>query len=80
LGIDMAACNAYAGGEAAVAALSGRTTVIAAQQDKMTPAKNGKAIADAVEGGRYILLPAIGHMMLGEAPNDSLRALKAAVG
>ena len=80
LGIDMAACNAYAGGEAAVAALSGRTTVIAAQRDKMTPAKNGKAIADAVEGGRYILLPEIGHMMLGEAPNDSLCALKAAVG
>ncbi len=80
LGTDMAACNAYAGGEAALAALSVRTTVIAAQRDKMTPAKNGKAISEAAEGGRYILLPEIGHFMLGEAPNDSLSALKTAVG
>ena len=80
LGIDMAACNAYEGGEAALAGLKSRTTVIAAQRDKMTPAKNGKAIAEAAEGGRYILLPEIGHFMLGEAPNDSLSALKTAVG
>ena len=80
LGIDMAACNAYEGGAAAVSNLSGRVTVIAAQRDKMTPPKNGKAIADAVEGGGYIFLSEIGHFMLGEAPNDSLSALKAAVG
>lgn len=80
LGIDMAACNAYEGGGQALSTLTSRTTVIGAQRDKMTPPKNGKAIADGVSDGRFILLPEIGHFMLGEAPNDSLRALKSAVG
>ncbi|MGB1156814.1 MAG: alpha/beta fold hydrolase [Alphaproteobacteria bacterium] len=79
LGLDMAACNAYEGGEAAVGALTCRTSIISAQRDKMTPPRNGKAIADAVQGAAYILLPEIGHFMLGEAPNASLGALKQAV-
>lgn len=80
LGIDMAACNAYEGGEAALSKIGCKTTVIAAQNDKMTPAKNGKAIAAALEGASYVLLEETGHFMLGEKPNECLAALKAAVG
>ena len=65
--------------EEAVGALTCRTSIISAQRDKMTPPRNGKAIADAVQGAAYILLPEIGHFMLGEAPNASLGALKQAV-
>ena len=54
--------------------------MIAAQNDKMTPAKNGKAIAAALEGASYVLLEETGHFMLGEKPNECLAALKAAVG
>ena len=80
LGIDMAACNAYEGGEAALGKINCKTTVISAQNDKMTPAKNGKAIAAAIEGASFMLLEDTGHMMLGEKPNECLAALKRAVG
>ena len=76
----MAACNAYEGGEAALSKITCKTTVISAQNDKMTPAKNGKAIAAAIEGASFMLLEDTGHMMLGEKPNECLAALKRAVG
>ena len=45
----------------------------------MTAPKNGLAVAEGIEGARVITLQDIGHFAHGEAPNDSLGAIKAAV-
>uniref|UniRef100_UPI0035183D03 alpha/beta fold hydrolase n=1 Tax=Salipiger bermudensis TaxID=344736 RepID=UPI0035183D03 len=79
LGIDLAASNAYAGGGEALSRITAKTTVIVSQRDRMTAPKNGLAVAEGIEGARVITLQDIGHFAHGEAPNDSLGAIKAAV-
>jgi pimeloyl-ACP methyl ester carboxylesterase len=42
----------------------------------MTPPRAGRALADAVRGARYELLPATGHLIPAEAPRALLRLLR----
>jgi pimeloyl-ACP methyl ester carboxylesterase len=53
------------------------TIVVSGAQDRMTPPKAGKQLADAIPGARYELLPNVGHMLPAEAPRVLLRTLQA---
>jgi len=72
---DFAVCDAW-DGAAAAAEVQCPTLVVAGAADRMTPPRAGKAIADAVTGARYELLPATGHMIPSEAPRQLLRLLQ----
>jgi pimeloyl-ACP methyl ester carboxylesterase len=68
LAADLRACAGYAGAPAAAARLRCKTVVIAGEKDRMTPARNGRALAEAAPSARFVELPGIGHMLPVEAP------------
>ena len=73
---DLLACNNYKGGEAAALSLAGKPcTVIAGRQDKMTPMKAGKHLAQLLDA-QCMLLDNCGHMMMSEQPEATLQAVK----
>jgi len=75
LGIDMAACNAYATSLDAAAAVSCPVTYILGAMDKMTPPKRAADLIAATEGATVVTLPGVGHMMMSEAPDATRRAM-----
>lgn len=77
LGIDLAACNAYAQGAEAAGRVACPALFLLGALDRMTPAKAGKALAALVEGARATVLPGIGHMVMVEAPDATTDALVA---
>jgi pimeloyl-ACP methyl ester carboxylesterase len=76
LAADLAACNAYADGEARAAEVRCPTLVLCGVQDRMTPAKQGQRLAGMIAGARVVTVPA-GHMMMLERPKPVLEALTA---
>jgi len=72
---DFAVCGAWQGrlhaGKVGCPAL-----VVSGAQDRMTPAKSGRQLADAIPGARYEVLPGVGHMVPAEAPRALLRLLE----
>jgi pimeloyl-ACP methyl ester carboxylesterase len=72
---DLAACNAYQDGLEAAAKLRCPTLLVAGAADRMTPARQGAKLAEAIEGARIVTLPACGHMMMVEQPDATLDAL-----
>jgi pimeloyl-ACP methyl ester carboxylesterase len=77
LATDLAACNAYADGEAQAAMVRCPTLVLCGGQDRMTPAKQGQRLAGMIVGARAVMIPAAGHMMMLERPKPVLAALMA---
>lgn len=75
LGIDMAACNAYASSLDAAAAVSCPVTYILGAMDKMTPPKRAADLIAATAGATVVTLPGVGHMMMSEAPDATRRAM-----
>jgi len=76
LGTDMTAANAYQDGMAAAAKVSCPALLIAGAVDRMTPAKAGRKLADAIAGAEMVVLAATGHMMMVENPDAALDAMK----
>lgn len=75
LGVDLAACNAYGGAADAAAALSCPALFLLGDQDRMTPAKAGRALAARVAKAEIVTVPATGHMVMVEAPDAVLGPL-----
>lgn len=73
---DLAACNAYDNALAAAAKVTVPATVIIGERDMMTPARAGRALADALKGARAVVLKGAGHMMMSERPDDVLAAMR----
>lgn len=73
---DLAASNAYDAKQAA-AKVKAPTTIVLAERDLMTPAKNGKALAALIPNAKTVVLPGAGHMLLAERPDDVLKAIAA---
>lgn len=69
LGTDLAACHAYADGAAAAARVACPARLLLGELDRMTPARAGCALADAIPGARADVLPGVGHMAMSEAPD-----------
>lgn len=65
---DLAACNAYENGPAAIARLSCPVTLIAGKSDRMTSVKASRRLAEQMSQARLVELPAVGHAMMAEAP------------
>jgi pimeloyl-ACP methyl ester carboxylesterase len=74
---DLAACNAYQGGLDAAGRIRCRALVIAGELDRMTPARQGARLADAIAGAMFVSVPACGHMMMVERPDATRDALDA---
>jgi len=73
---DLIACNAYADGPATAARVACPALVVCGADDRMTPAKAGQALASAIPGADCVVLPNAGHMMMVEAADATLDALK----
>lgn len=52
------------------------TLFILGERDMMTPTKNGKTLAAAVNGSRTVILKGAGHTMMVERPDEVLKALQ----
>jgi pimeloyl-ACP methyl ester carboxylesterase len=75
LAADLRACAEYKTASAASAEVRCPVVVVAGEKDKMTPAKRGRALADAFAGAEFLEVPAIGHMLPQEAPQAVCGAL-----
>jgi len=73
---DLSACNAYQNALAAAASVTVPATLILGERDMMTPARAGRALAAALPNARTVVLPGAGHMMMVEAPDELLAALR----
>jgi pimeloyl-ACP methyl ester carboxylesterase len=76
---DFAACNAYAGGEAAAKQVTCPVLVMNGEQDAMTQLKAAKAVAAMLPGNKLIALPNCGHALAAEQPDAVLKHLAAHV-
>lgn len=73
---DLAACNSYEGGEAAAIQVAVPCLVLAGSKDRMTPPAAARALADGIDGARFEVIDGAGHMMMLEAPNETLAAMR----
>jgi len=73
---DLSACNDYKDALAAAAKVSAPALFILGERDMMTPTKNGKTLAAAVNGARIVILKGAGHTMMVECPDEVLKALQ----
>jgi pimeloyl-ACP methyl ester carboxylesterase len=71
---DFSACNAYANGGAAAAAVNCPTLFIQGVLDVMTPPRSAQALTAAARHGRIVTVDA-GHAMMAEQPDAVLDAL-----
>jgi pimeloyl-ACP methyl ester carboxylesterase len=72
---DLAACSAYAGGLDDAARVTCPALLLAATLDRMTPARQGAKLADAITGATFVALSGCGHMMMVEKPDATRDAL-----
>lgn len=75
LEIDLEACQNYSNGEAAAELVTSPAQLILAADDKMTPLKNGLALAAKLTGSQVTKIDA-GHMLPIEAPDQCLDQLR----
>jgi pimeloyl-ACP methyl ester carboxylesterase len=73
---DFAACNAYAGGLDAAAALRCPALFLLGANDQMTPPRAARALREACPDATEIVLPGCGHELMTEAAGPVLEALK----
>jgi pimeloyl-ACP methyl ester carboxylesterase len=71
---DFTACNTYANGETAAAALACPALFIFGRKDMMTPARSTKLLTAAIPHGKIIQVDA-GHALMTEQPGAVLDAL-----
>lgn len=76
LNADLRACDAYEGGDAAAAAVRCPTLFVVGERDIMTPPKLTQSLAKKIVGAEVVVLPGIGHIMMEEAPDATLDALR----
>ena len=76
LGVDFRACDNYKNGFEAAKKIKIPTLSILATDDKMCPVKEGKKLADLIEGSQVDIINNCGHMMLLEEADRVLKVLK----
>ena len=72
---DFSACNAYANGEAAGAALHCPALLLLGRRDMMTPPKATAALRAAIPDATVIQIEGSGHALMAEQPDQVLDAL-----
>jgi pimeloyl-ACP methyl ester carboxylesterase len=76
LASDLAACAAYQGALAAAERFKGRALLVLGAEDRMTPPKAAKPLADKLARVETVTLAEAGHMMMTERPNETIAALR----
>lgn len=76
LSLDLAACDAYSSGSEHAARVRCPSLVLIGPLDRMTPPKAGRQLATLIPGARTAEIPGAGHMMMLEAPDPTLEALR----
>jgi pimeloyl-ACP methyl ester carboxylesterase len=76
---DLEACNAHKALPEAGKAVTCPTLLVLGDGDLMTPARNAKALSDAISGSRTEVIKDSGHFMMVERPDETLAALKTVV-
>ncbi|UVW27005.1 alpha/beta fold hydrolase [Massilia sp. H6] len=71
---DFSACNSYADGESAAAAVRCPVLFVFGNKDMMTPLRSTKLLTGALAQGKIVKVDA-GHQMMSEAPDAVLDAL-----
>jgi pimeloyl-ACP methyl ester carboxylesterase len=71
---DFSACNAYANGGAAAAAVACPTLFVLGTRDVMTPPRSAQALTAAIKHGKIVTVDA-GHAMMAEQADAVLDAL-----
>jgi pimeloyl-ACP methyl ester carboxylesterase len=73
--IGFKACNDYAGGDAAMAAVQCPVLFVLGKSDQMTPPRATQALIAKASGARVVHVAA-GHQLMSEAPDEVLFALR----
>jgi pimeloyl-ACP methyl ester carboxylesterase len=75
---DLAACNDYARGLEAAGEVACPVLMILGEDDKMTPVKAGRKLADALTAAPAVAVEILGcgHMMMTEEPRKTMLALR----
>ncbi len=76
LGVDFRACENYKNGFEAAKKLDLPTLSILADKDRMCRLKDGKKLADHINGSEVYIIENCGHMMLLEEADKTLSILK----
>ena len=76
LASDLVATNAYENGAKAASTITAPARVIIGAADMMTPRKMGHALAGHLPNGHAVEIPDCGHMIMAEAPEACLRAMR----
>jgi pimeloyl-ACP methyl ester carboxylesterase len=76
LATDLKACNAYANGKTAAAAIGCPRQVILAGKDRMVPRKVGMQLVEYLNGPELTIIEESGHMVPLEAPNRCRQLLR----
>jgi pimeloyl-ACP methyl ester carboxylesterase len=77
---DLNACDAWAGGPEAAGKIACPTLLILGAEDRMTPVKSGRELAQAIKGAWAEVLPDSGHMVMVEQPDRTLDLLRKFLG
>ncbi len=73
---DLTACNGYASAIEAAARVTCPTVLVLGRDDKMTPIKKARPLAEAIADQRTVIIEKCGHMVMSERPNQVFDALK----
>ena len=77
---DLNACHAYAGGAEAAAKVACPVTLILGDRDRMTPVRGAREFAKSLAQVSITMIPGCGHGMMEEKPEQTHKALVAALG
>jgi pimeloyl-ACP methyl ester carboxylesterase len=72
---DLNACHGYTGGEAAAAKIQCPVTLILGDRDRMTPVRGAREFAKRFARASVDMIPACGHGMMEEKPEQTHQAL-----
>lgn len=72
LSTDLAACDAYEGAVEAAKKITCPVLLLLGAGDRMTPPRTSNALAETLARGETEILPATGHMIMVERPNETI--------
>jgi len=72
---DLAACHQWTDGAETAARITCPTLLLLGADDRMTPARGARPLAETITDSRTVILPGAGHMMMAEQPDETLDAL-----
>lgn len=76
---DLGACDGYRGGLEAASRVRCPVLLVLGREDRMTPPRAARELADAIPSSRTVVLDACGHMSMVERPDRVLDALGEAI-